>query len=316
MKRFEVPTKDLRLDYIGSILIAIASLSLILFVTWGGEKDIGYPWDSIQIVILVITFSVALILFIVQEYYHRLPTLQLRLYKIRNVWINLFIAFFVYYALFTVVNYMAVYFQVVLGDIPVMSGLKLGGFVTGFVIASRSSGKILTCTSKANIVMGLAGIMLAVGLGVMSFITPTINYGYIFLFTLLMGLGIGFLVPSTGAWIQLSVPQREIAVAMSNFSFHCYLGGCVGITVSGTIFERSMYKYSLQGYTAQESVTKGLIETFFWCIPPIAVASILGFFIHPIKEKRIKERPQLFTPSSSRKDISVISNNNSNSNLV
>jgi len=286
MKRFEHPTKKLQLDYIGSLLIGISTIALILFVTWGGEATIGYPWDSPQIIALIIIFVISLGLFIVQEYHHPLPTLQLRLHKIKNVWINLFITFFAYYSMISMVNYLAVYFQEVLGNIAVISGLKLCGFVGGFLVTSRFSGKILVKTSKSNYIMGLSGGILALGLGLMVLITPTINYGYIFLFTMLIGSGIGYLIPSTGALIQLAVPQRDIAVAMSNYSFDSYLGGCIGITVSSTIYTRSFQKYKEQGYLPPNAATKAITQTFLWCIPPIVLASILGFFLDPVKQKK------------------------------
>jgi len=235
-------------------------------------------------VISAVTFA----LFIIQEYYHPLPTLQLRLHKIKNVGLNYAIVFFAYYSMIAVVNYMAIYFQVVLGNLPVISGCKLGGFVFGFIVMARFSGKILLKTSKSNLVMGVCGCVLSLGLGLMALVTPTLNYGYVFLFTTIMGVGIGYLIPATGAIIQVSVPQRDIAVAMSNFSFDGYLGGCIGITIAGTIFTRIQENQLAHGHSLADATCSGVSAVFLYCVPPLLLASLLGFFLDPIKQKNQK----------------------------
>jgi len=292
MKRFEVPKKRLRLDYTGSVLIAIATISLILFITWGGEESIGYPWDSPQIIALILICAVSFTLFIFQEYYHELPTLQLRLHKIRNVWINFAIVFFSYYSMISVVNYMSVYFQEVKGNIAVISGLKLGGFVGGFILMSRLSGKILMKTRKANFIMSLSCLLLALGIGLLHLLSPTLNYGYIFLFTTIMGIGTGFVVPASGAMIQLSVPQRDIAVAMSNYSFDCYIGGCIGVTVAGTIVTRTSQRLLQEGFTYAEATSAGIGNALLWCVPPMVLVAFFALFLTPVKQKKIPIAPQ------------------------
>ena len=50
-----------RLDLIGALLIVLASVSLMLALTWGGTR---YPWSSAPIVLLVMGAAVASVLFV------------------------------------------------------------------------------------------------------------------------------------------------------------------------------------------------------------------------------------------------------------
>jgi len=113
--------------------------------------------------------------------------------------------------------------------------------------------------------------------------------------------------------IQVAVPQRDIAVAMANFSFDSYIGGCIGVTVSGSIFNRALVKALSQGYSEIDATSQGISAVFLWCVPPIVVAAMLGFFLHPVKQKKPK-----LPPGATNKEIQMTSstlalqNNNTN----
>jgi len=292
MKKFQVPAKKLPLDWLGSLFIGLATICLVLFITWGGEPGNGYPWSSPIIILLIIFTGFFSVLFVLQEYRHPYPTLQLHLHTIRNVWVNYLIGFFSYYAMSSEITYLAIYFQTVIGDRAVISGLKLGGFIFGFMLTARWSGKILPKTSKSNILMGLSGGLVVIGLGLSGLITPEMNYGYVFLFTSILGFGIGFLVPAAGALVQMAVPQKDIAVAMSNYSFDSYIGGCIGVTISGSIFTRTLTQSVIEGHDYRTAVCEGVAAACLWGVPPAVIAAVLSFFIHPPKQKTPKDQSQ------------------------
>jgi len=202
------------------------------------------------------------------------------------------------------INYMTIYFQEVRGDKAVVSGAKLAGFVFGFTVMSRFSGKILMKTRKSNLVMSLSSALLALGLGLCTLLTPTINYGFIFLFHLIMGIGTGFLIPATGAIIQLSVPQKDIAVAMANFSFDSYIGGCIGITVAGTIFNRTFTRDLVLGLSNVEAISHGVSNVLLYCVPPLGIAIILGLFLDPVKKR--KQKPVVEKDGPQQNTVSAV----------
>jgi len=292
MKRFEVPTQRLPLDYIGSALVGISTIALLLFITWGGEPVIGYPWSSWQIIFLILVFGVFLILFIIQEYYHPLPTLQLGLHRIRNVWIGFFLIFVGYWTLVSFIYYLPVYFQNVQGDSPIISGLKTCGFVVAFTVMSQfAADKLIMRTNYGNSIVGLFGFLMALGFGLCSMITPTFNYGLLFFFTLIVGTGSGVWLPASAAFVQVSVSQRDMAVAMSMFNFDGFLGAAIGITISGTIFNRGIVKYAGLGDSTNLATSKAVGDVFLWMVPLCVIGGVLAFFLHNIHHLTSKPDP-------------------------
>jgi len=215
----------------------------------------------------------------VQEYYHPLPIIQLSLHRIRNVWINFLIIFVGYYCLVSFIYYLPVYFQTALGNLAIISGLKTSGFIVAFTIMSQFSDKIIMKTKHSNLVMGFCGCLIALGLGLCSLITPTLNYGLLFFFTFIMGVGSGFWIPASGALVQIVISQRDIAVAMSNYSFDGFLGSVIGITISGAIYNRSVTKYLNLGEPFPLATSKAVGDVFLWMVPAVLFASFFGFFL-------------------------------------
>jgi len=287
----------LQLDYLGGLLISIFNVSLILVLTWGGVPKIGYAWNSPQIIVLIITCLLALILFLIQENFHPLPILQIRLHKIRNVWASYLIITCSEYSTVTLVNFAPVYFQEVLKDSALISGLKTCGFIFGFIAMTFFTPTFVN-SNKVHLVMGLSAGLFATCLLVLSFLlSKTLNYVYFFVLTSIMGAGVGFLIPSTGTLVQNTVPQKDIAVAMANYSFNSLIGGIVGVTVSGTIFTRSQLSYLQQGHNQVDATLYGVVHVFIYLVPLLVVASFVGFFLDPpnFVEVTSSEKKQLIS---------------------
>jgi len=269
MKRFYIPRKSLELDYIGGLTITISNVSLILFLTWGGNNK--YAWNSLQMIGLIIIYFLSLILFLLHEFFHTLPILQIRLHKIKNVSICYFIIFSIQYWTDTLINFAPIYFQGVLKDSALISGLKTLGFLVGFILMSIFAGPLIK-TRKANILMGLAAGLSAISVMILSFIlSKTLPFGYFFLLTMIMGAGIGYMLPASSTTVQNSISQRDVAVGMANYSFDACLGGILGITVAGTILTR----YHLE---KDDELLEGLSHIFFYLGIPCLICSFLGFF--------------------------------------
>jgi len=116
--------------------------------------------------------------------------------------------------------------------------------------------------------------------------------------------------------VQMAVPQKDIAVAMANFSFDGYIGGCIGVTISGTIFSRYMNNALTQGATYKEATCKGVAAVCLWCVPPAVFSAMLAFFVEPVKPKKVLPTDsapdkEALAATSSTANVSITASNSS-----
>ncbi len=109
-----------RIDIGGALLLVAAVTCALLVAVWGGEE---YAWISAPILVLALAWAVLGSLFVAQERRAAEPILPLRLFGDRTFVLAVAISTVVGIAIFGLVVYMPLYFQVVRGASPTVSGL-------------------------------------------------------------------------------------------------------------------------------------------------------------------------------------------------
>src|SRR5690606_21532077 len=140
LKRLPRMERPHRIDYPGAILMVVASVSLLLAVSWGGKT---YGWTSPQILILALVALVAGALFAWRLARAPEPFIPLELLRNRVVLCCVISAFFSMGALIAMTLYMPVYFELVLGFSSSQSGLALLALSAGMVVGPLGTGLLL-----------------------------------------------------------------------------------------------------------------------------------------------------------------------------
>lgn len=126
------------LDLPGFILISPAAVMFLLALQYGGTV---HPWNSSVVIGLLVGAAVTFILFLVWEYYQgdgaMVPFAMIRK---RIVWSAAGNLFFLLGAILVAEYYLAIYFQTVLDNRPIMSGVHLLPTTLGLVIFTMLSG--------------------------------------------------------------------------------------------------------------------------------------------------------------------------------
>ena len=132
-----------RLDLIGALLIVLASVSLMLALTWGGTR---YPWSSAPIVLLVMGAAVASVLFVARLLTAAEPLLPLAILLNPVVSRGTAAACFIMGTFIGLSIYLPAYLELVLGLTASGTGLALipfmGGVVTGATLAGQLMGHL------------------------------------------------------------------------------------------------------------------------------------------------------------------------------
>ena len=227
------PTHHHRIDYLGAGLLSGCVGSLILLTTWGGSQ---YAWGSSTIIGLGITGVVLLAAFIWQETRAAEPILPLRLFRSSVFSVANAIGFAIGMAMFGAIIFIPLFLQIVYGASPTASGLRMLPLIAGLLVATISSGQVITRIGryKAFPIAGTA--ILIVGMYLLSRLQVGTAPWVASVYMLVVGIGIGLVMQVMILVVQNDVPPQDIGVATSTATFFRSVGGAFGVAIFGTIF--------------------------------------------------------------------------------
>jgi len=219
-------------DYAGAALLVAGVTSLLLVTVWGGTE---YPWSSPTILGLAATGLACLVLFLLQERRAAEPLLPLRLFRNRTFTITSAAGFIVGLGLFGGIVFLPLFLQVVIGASATNSGLLLLPLMAGVITTSIGSGRIITRTGRYKRYPVIGTATMAVGLFLLSTMSPSTPLPLASVYMLMLGSGIGLVLQVLVVAVQNAVEGRDLGVATSLNTFFRSLGGSFGTALFGAI---------------------------------------------------------------------------------
>src|SRR5580658_4352162 len=176
------------IDYWGTATLVLATTCLILFTSLGGTT---YRWGSATIIMLGVAGVVLVGVFLAVERRAIEPVLPLHLFKIRTFWVANVVGFIVGVSMFGALVYLPLFFQIVRGESPTISGLQLLPMMVGLLIVSISSGQIISRTGRYRVFPIMGTALVTIGLFLLSRMgtETSATVAGIYMFVLGMGLG-------------------------------------------------------------------------------------------------------------------------------
>ncbi|KAI1098442.1 MFS general substrate transporter, partial [Jackrogersella minutella] len=246
------------LDLLGFTLIAPAAIMFFLALQYGGNQ---YAWDSSVVIGLFVGAAATFAVFLAWEH-HKGDEAMLPFSMVRQrvIWSASGTMFFFMGGLYIANYYLPIYFQSILNDSALMSGVHILPTIITQVIFAMSAGVLVTKLGYYLpwVVTGSAMVTIAYGLfSCLSPSSPTRDWiGY----QILYGAGCG------GAWtvsyvaIQNTIPTTQISIAMAILIFCQNLGGAVFLIAAQTIFSnglREQIEQNVPGVDAEQVIAAG-----------------------------------------------------------
>ena len=228
------------IDYTGAALLAAALSGIIIATDLGG---IEYPWGSPVILGIAAVVVVSLALFLVVERRAKEPVLPLRLFENRTFVISVVVGLIVGFALFGSVTYLPLYLQVVKGDSPTASGLRMVPMMGGMLVSSIVAGQLISRTGRYKIFPIFGTAITTIGLFLLSRMTVDTSLTTASLLMMTLGLGMGMVMQVLILAAQNSVDYHDLGVATSGATLFRLIGGSVGTAALGAIFAARMTRY-------------------------------------------------------------------------
>mgnify|MGYP001944396991 CR=1 FL=1 len=227
-------------DYIGAALLTVALGVLVLAVDNTDQifadflAATGLSLEVLRIVMFTIVGS-AVAAFIWFERRAKEPIIPLSFFENRNFVLIMGIATLFGAAFMGSILYLTQFNQQVFQATPTESGLMLLPMIVGLMATSITSGQIIAKTGRYKIFMQV-GIVLATAMVFMlTTLTPETPYMYEAVIMLLLGAGLGVVMPIMNLAVQNEFEQHQLGVATSSSQLFRSLGSTIGIAVFGAM---------------------------------------------------------------------------------
>jgi EmrB/QacA subfamily drug resistance transporter len=237
--------REVRLDYLGALLVAAGVSSLLVWVSLAGQQ---FAWASPQTAALVAAGIVLLVAAVIVERRAPEPLVPLELFSKRTVVLAVIASVAVGIAMFGTSVFLSQYMQVARGKSPTESGLLTIPMVVGLFVASTLIGRRVTHTGRYKRYMLVGAGSLTAGLALMSTLDETTSLAELAGFMIVVGAGVGMLMQNLVLVVQNSVAHRELGAGSSLVVFFRSLGGAIGVSVLGALLAAK----------ASSSITDGL----------------------------------------------------------
>jgi len=165
----------------------------------------------------------------------------LRLFSNRTFVVSIVVGLIVGFALFGSVTYLPLFLQVVKGDSPTASGLRMIPMMAGMLVSSIVAGQLISRSGRYKTFPILGTGIMVVGLFLLSRMRPETSMLTTSLLMMVLGLGMGMVMQVLVLAAQNAVDYKDLGVATSGATLFRLIGGSVGTAVLGAIFAARLH---------------------------------------------------------------------------
>lgn len=227
-----------RIDFLGAILCAAATICLMLGLTWGGEQVSA--WTSLKVLSMLVAGVLLFVLFLFVESKASEPLLPLDLFRNPIFSVGALLVLLQGMVLLGLTLYLPLFFQGALAVSPTSAGLVMTPFSLSMVAGAIVSGQVIGRFKRYRVVGIVAALVMSVGTFLITLMTPETGIVLAISILVLTGVGIGpfFSLPMVA--VQNALPADRLGVSMAGLRYLGQLGASLGIAIVGTVFSSSV----------------------------------------------------------------------------
>ncbi len=283
LPRHERPHK---LDFLGAALLAIASTSLLLALSWGGVR---YPWGSAVILVLLASSALLWALFFARLMTAPEPLIPTSVLADQVVYSATLAACFAVGTFIGLTIYVPIFLEGVLGLTASRSGLALVPLMIGTVMGATLSGRsMLYFKNYKRIPLVMMGMSVA-SCAALAIFGRSLGFVALEILLGMISLGLGTILPLSTVLIQNTVPLHQLGTATASMNFFRSLGGALIVAAFGTLVLGGVG--AAGGSHDIESVIRGadpdlLAATFRYVFAAADAGLLLAWLFLAIMEQR------------------------------
>ncbi|UWP80079.1 MDR family MFS transporter [Dactylosporangium fulvum] len=221
-----------RIDWLGAALLSSGAGGIVLLTTW----VTGGRWNPVGLLVALVALGLVVMLFVMVQRRVAEPVLPLRLFESSVFRLACSTAFLVGFATLGAVTFLPLFLQVVDGETPTVSGLKMVPVMTSLVLASFLTGRLLVRRGRYKVFPVVGTALMTCGLLLLSTMEPDTPYPVQALGMAALGMGLGTVNQILMLAGQNSVGEADLGVATSTITFVRQIGASVGVAFFGAMF--------------------------------------------------------------------------------
>jgi MFS transporter, DHA2 family, multidrug resistance protein len=223
-----------RIDGIGLGLLAVWLGCLQIILDKGQEDDwFGAPWIRYASLVLVVCF----VLFIVRQFLHDHPLVNLRVFRHRNFTLGCILIGIFGAAIYGLVTLLPLLYQELLGYNAVSAGLAVSPRGLGAIVAMPIIG-LLTAKIDNRWLIALGFVMFGISSLWFGKVNLAISQWSFIWAIIISGFGSGCIFVPLSTTTMAGIPNEEIGNASGLYNLMRNIGGSIGISVVNTIVAR------------------------------------------------------------------------------
>jgi EmrB/QacA subfamily drug resistance transporter len=228
-----VRTEDrVQVDWLGTGLLLLGLIPMLLAFTWAGNQ---YPWGSPVIIGLFIFSVVALAFFVWAETRAAEPVIPVEFFRVPIFAAANVIGLLLSIGMFGTLLFLPLYVQGVLALSAQNSGAILTPMMGSFIVSALVAGQLMTRTGKYKIISIVAAVIAVVGLYLFTRLGANSTYPVVIRDMVVLGLGIGALLPILSVVVQNAFPYRVMGIVNAAQQFVRSLGAVIATPLLGTV---------------------------------------------------------------------------------
>ncbi|MCU6796706.1 MFS transporter [Paenibacillus sp. WQ 127069] len=218
-------------DIAGMTTMIVGVVSLLLALTFGGKN---FAWVSWQVIGLIVLAVVSLVSFVVIESKAKEAILPVSLFRNKTFTIINGVGFLMSVGMFGAIMFVPLFMQGIVGISPAASGTVMTPMMITMIAASVLGGQMVQKIGVRT-QMGIGMVIMAVGFILLTTLSMTTSKLTASSFMMVIGLGMGLVMPLLTLALQESFPKSELGVVTSSSQFFRQIGGTFGMTILGAI---------------------------------------------------------------------------------
>jgi EmrB/QacA subfamily drug resistance transporter len=230
-----------RIDFFGGITAAVATILLLLGLSWGGYHT--YAWNSPQVLGTLIGSGVLFILFFVAERIAVEPILPLDLFRNQVFAVGAILSLLIGMALFAVVIYLPLFIQAVQGHTATSSGAVATPLTLSLAIGAAIIGQVIAKLGRYQVFAVLGSLVLLTGIYLVTLLTINSSLFEVTRDMIVIGLGMGMIQPVMTLAVQNAIPRSRLGVGTAAVTYLRSTGSTLGVAVVGAVVYNSYTNY-------------------------------------------------------------------------
>ncbi|MFD4987465.1 DHA2 family efflux MFS transporter permease subunit [Streptomyces sp. NPDC058374] len=247
------------IDFPGAVTLAAGIVPLLLGLSWAGE---GHGWGEPIVWGPLLAGVVLLTLFGRVEARAAHPIVPFGLFRNRTFTVLIGTAFLSAFAMMGAVYLVPLMYQGVLGSSATSSGNLLAPMMLALVVTSMLAGRVVHQVPRYRYLFALPMAVAALALVLLTLVRPDTGVWVPVLSIVLVGAGLGTVLPLTTLVMQSALPMEQIGVGTSQIQFWRMLGGPVALAVLGAVMATRLDGHSAG--TVRPEVLADALHPVFW----------------------------------------------------